>query len=51
LVASVDKAREIGIDWWKTDPSLSSRAHELQAENQLLRERLDRLETRFAASA
>lgn len=51
LVASVDKAREIGIDWWQTDPSLSSRAHELQAENQLLRERLDRLENRFAPAA
>ena len=24
LVASVDKAREIGIDWWEHDPSLSS---------------------------
>jgi len=51
LVASVDKAREIGINWWQSDPSLSSHAHELQAENQLLRERLDRLETRLAASA
>jgi hypothetical protein len=25
LVASVDKAREMGIDWWEYDPSLSSR--------------------------
>ena len=25
LVASVDKAREMGIDWWEHDPSLSSR--------------------------
>ena len=24
LIASVDKAREIGIDWWEHDPSLSS---------------------------
>jgi len=24
LVASVDKAREMGIDWWEHDPSLSS---------------------------
>ena len=24
LIASVDKAREIGIDWWERDPSLSS---------------------------
>jgi Gas vesicle protein len=24
LVASVDKAREMGIDWWEHDPALSS---------------------------
>lgn len=24
LIASVDKARELGIDWWESDPSLSS---------------------------
>lgn len=26
LVASVDKAKEIGIDWWEHDPWLTSRA-------------------------
>ncbi|MGG7575783.1 gas vesicle protein [Streptomyces sirii] len=26
LVASVDKAKEMGIDWWEHDPSLSSGA-------------------------
>ncbi|WP_407312172.1 gas vesicle protein [Desulfosporosinus sp. SB140] len=26
LVASVDKAKEMGIDWWVHDPYLSSRA-------------------------
>jgi hypothetical protein len=26
LVASVDKAKEMGIDWWQHDPMLSSRA-------------------------
>src|SRR5262245_21535408 len=24
LVASVDKAKEMGIDWWERDPSLSN---------------------------
>jgi Gas vesicle protein len=24
LIASVDKARELGINWWESDPSLSS---------------------------
>lgn len=26
VVASVDRAREMGIDWWERDPELSSRA-------------------------
>ena len=51
LVASVDKAMEIGINWWQNDPSLSSQARELQSENQLLRERLDRLESRLVTPA
>ena len=45
LVASVDKAREMGIDWWEDDPQLSSRARELEAENGDLRARLERLES------
>lgn len=26
LIASVDKAKELGINWWESDPSLSSGA-------------------------
>jgi hypothetical protein len=44
LVASVDRAREMGINWWESDASLSSNARELEQENQSLRERLERLE-------
>lgn len=46
LVVSVDKAEEMGIDWWRTDPMLSSDAHarELEQENAELRERLNELE-------
>jgi hypothetical protein len=44
LVASVDRAREMGINWWESDASLSSDAESLQKENQSLRERLERLE-------
>ena len=44
LVASVDRAREMGINWWESDASLSSDAHALEQENQSLRERLERLE-------
>ena len=39
LVASVDKARELGIDWWEHDRSLSSGA------GSSLEERQERLET------
>src|SRR3954469_25839987 len=43
IIASVDTAKEIGLDWWTRDPFLSSRAHdhELETENRRLRERLD----------
>jgi hypothetical protein len=42
LIASVDKAQQIGIDWWKSDPALSS-----EAKRQQLEERLERLEARL----
>jgi len=46
LVASVDKAAEIGIDWWKHDPSLSSSARdEVLEENERLRRRIEALES------
>jgi len=48
LVASVDRAREMGINWWETDPQLSSGAGQLQRENDELRERLAQLEERNA---
>jgi hypothetical protein len=44
LVASVDRAREMGINWWESDASLSSDARTLEQENQELRKRLERLE-------
>lgn len=47
LVASVEKAKEMGIDWWQSDPALSSKARALEEENHQLKERLDRLETRL----
>ena len=44
LVASVDRAQEMGIDWWQGDPALSSHAKQLQDENRKLHDRLERLE-------
>jgi hypothetical protein len=48
LVASVDKAQEMGINWWQDDTFLSSKAKdkELQAQNQILLERLEKLEAK-----
>jgi len=46
LIASADTARSMGIDWWEHDPRLSSAARrgDLEAENDELRARLERLE-------
>ncbi|HLI36507.1 MAG TPA: gas vesicle protein [Streptosporangiaceae bacterium] len=47
VIASVQTARELGIDWWENDPWLSSgsaRRKELAEENRQLRERLAELE-------
>ena len=46
LVASVDKAQEMGIDWWKNDPMLSGREDKLADENRELKRRLQELEGR-----
>ena len=45
LVASVDKAMEMGINWWQQDSFLSSKAKEaeIEKENKALKERLERL--------
>jgi len=53
LIASADKAKEMGIDWWAHDPQLSSeakrRAKTLDSarENKELRGRIDELESRL----
>ncbi|GAA1699928.1 gas vesicle protein [Streptomyces yatensis] len=49
FISSVDTARKAGIDWWETDPALSSRAAKdaLAQENAELRMRLHALESRM----
>lgn len=44
LVASVDKAKEIGMDWWESDPYYSSKGRLAEQERAQLLERIDRLE-------
>ncbi|MEU2384561.1 gas vesicle protein [Streptomyces sp. NPDC012461] len=50
FIASVDTAKKAGIDWWETDPALSSRAARdaLAEENARLRARLEALEESVA---
>jgi len=50
LVASVDKAMEMGINWWQTDSYLSAEARQtdLEKENKALKERLERLEVKIS---
>ena len=60
LIASVERAQEMGINWWESDPALQSNRERpelesgadlerLEEENRELRERLDRLENRLEA--
>lgn len=44
LVVSVDKAQEMGIDWWRNDPMLTGGEAGLAEENRQLRERIEALE-------
>jgi hypothetical protein len=50
LVCSIDKAEQIGLDWWKHDRHLSAGSKELTSENEELRERIKRLERQLEAS-
>jgi hypothetical protein len=46
LVCSVDKALEMGINWWQQDPYLSTTAKksDIEQENRELKKRLERNE-------
>ena len=44
LISSVDKAREIGINWWESDPYLNSQTQKLLDANQQLQARIESLE-------
>ena len=49
LVASVDKAMQMGINWWQQDSYLSTKAKEseIKKENAALKKRLERLEAKL----
>jgi hypothetical protein len=49
MICSIDKAEEIGLDWWKYDRHLSPGRAQVMQENAELREQLRLLERRVAA--
>ena len=48
LIASADKAMQMGINWWQQDAFLSTdvKESEIEKQNKELKERLERLETK-----
>jgi hypothetical protein len=48
LIASVDKAKEMGINWWEQDSYLSSgiKEKEFEKENRNLKKRIQKLEAK-----
>jgi hypothetical protein len=49
LICSIDKAEQIGLDWWKFDHHLSPGKQTLSAENEALRKQIRALERKLAA--
>ena len=48
LIASVDTAREMGINWWESDPTLKAGAPNGDDPTRALTERIEQLERRLA---
>jgi hypothetical protein len=44
LISSVDKAREIGINWWENNPHFSAQNRDLLEANRQLQQRVENLE-------
>ena len=49
IVCSIDKAQQIGLDWWKYDRHLAPGSNRLSAENEELRKEIRILERRVAS--
>lgn len=48
LICSIDKAEQIGLDWWKFDHHLSPGKQALSAENEELKRQVRALERQLA---
>ncbi len=44
VIASLETAKEVGIDWWEHDPWLTGNSSKLEIENERLRARIEQLE-------
>ena len=51
LICSIDKAEQIGLDWWKFDHHLSPGKQQLSAENEALRKQVRALERQLATAS
>ena len=51
LVCSIDKAEQIGLDWWRYDHHLSPGKQQLSAENEELRKQVRALERQLSQSS
>jgi len=49
IVCSIDKAQEIGLDWWKHDHHLAPGKHRLSVENEDLKKQVRLLERKVAS--
>src|SRR5437588_6203260 len=49
LICSIDKAEQIGLDWWKFDHHLSPGRQALSAENEELKKQVRSLERQLTA--
>jgi hypothetical protein len=49
MVCSIDKAEQVGLDWWKHDRYFTKGSDELATENERLREQVRRLERQLEA--
>ena len=51
IVCSIDKAEQIGLDWWRYDTHLAPGRDRLAVENEALKKQIRSLERRVAALA
>jgi hypothetical protein len=47
IVCSIDKAQEIGMDWWRHDPHFAGHRDRLSEENEDLRQQVRALQARL----